>query len=45
MLIRFLPCVDFLMLCELMAVAEGLPTLFTFIGLLPGMNPLMFDEA
>lgn len=41
-LVRLRTAVRSLMLCELVAMAKGFPTLFALVGLLSGMNPLMF---
>lgn len=44
-LIRFLTCVDSLMLSEVCALPEGLPALTALIGLLSCMRPLMLAEG
>ena len=40
-----LTSVGFLMLCQLVAVTEGLPSLLTPIGLKSRVNALVLDEA
>ena len=42
---RFFPCVHSLMDAEAGALAEGLPTLVTFIGLLSSVDPLVLIEV